>query len=159
MKTLAAVFLCVSLTPPCAARAAEPVDTVQGIIQSQITAFLNDDAKTAYSFASPTIRGKFPTEDAFFDMVKKGYAPVYRPGNFAFGRAKVADGMVVQEVLISGPDGKVSLGHSWESAALTPFKLVDGTVPRAADQVVLDRELASRTGLKVVKRAILAARP
>lgn len=106
MKTLAAVFLCVSLTPPCAARAAEPVDTVQGIIQSQITAFLNDDAKTAYSFASPTIRGKFPTEDAFFDMVKKGYAPVYRPGNFAFGRAKVADGMVVQEVLISGPDGK-----------------------------------------------------
>lgn len=106
MKTLAAVFLCVSLTPPCAARAAEPVDTVQGIIQSQITAFLNDDAKTAYSFASPTIRGKFPTEDAFFDMVKKGYAPVYRPGNFAFGRAKVAEGMVVQEVLISGPDGK-----------------------------------------------------
>lgn len=106
MKTLAAVFLCVSLTPPCAARAAEPVDTVQGIIQSQITAFLNDDAKAAYSFASPTIRGKFPTEDAFFDMVKKGYAPVYRPGNFAFGRAKVAEGMVVQEVLISGPDGK-----------------------------------------------------
>lgn len=106
MKTLAAVFLCVSLTPPSAARAAEPVDTVQGIIQSQITAFLNDDAKTAYSFASPTIRGKFPTEDAFFDMVKKGYAPVYRPGNFAFGRAKVAEGMVVQEVLISGPDGK-----------------------------------------------------
>ena len=106
MKTLAAVFLCVSLTPPCAARAAEPVDTVQGIIQSQITAFLNDDAKTAYSFASPTIRGKFPTEGAFFDIVKKGYAPVYRPGNFAFGRAKVADGMVVQEVLISGPDGK-----------------------------------------------------
>lgn len=106
MKTLAAVFLCVSLIPPCAAGAAEPVDTVQGIIQSQITAFLNDDAKTAYSFASPTIRGKFPTEGAFFDMVKKGYAPVYRPGNFAFGRAKVADGMVVQEVLISGPDGK-----------------------------------------------------
>ncbi|MEW9615372.1 DUF4864 domain-containing protein [Shinella sp. S4-D37] len=103
---LAAVFLCVSLAPPCAARSAEPVETVQGIIQSQITAFLNDDAKTAYSFASPTIRGKFPTEDAFFDMVKKGYAPVYRPGNFAFGRAKVADGMVVQEVLISGPDGK-----------------------------------------------------
>ena len=106
MKILAAVFLCISLSPLAAARADEPVDTVQGIIQSQITAFLNDDAKTAYSFASPSIRGKFPTEGAFFDMVKKGYAPVYRPGNFAFGRSKVADGMVVQEVLISGPDGK-----------------------------------------------------
>jgi hypothetical protein len=106
MKKLAAVFLCLSLSPLATARADEPVDTVQGIIQSQITAFLNDDAKTAYSFASPSIRGRFPTEGAFFDMVKKGYAPVYRPGNFAFGRSKVADGMVVQEVLISGPDGK-----------------------------------------------------
>lgn len=106
MKKLAAVFLCLSLSSLATARADEPVDTVQGIIQSQITAFLNDDAKTAYSFASPSIRGRFPTEGAFFDMVKKGYAPVYRPGNFAFGRSKVADGMVVQEVLISGPDGK-----------------------------------------------------
>ncbi|MDG5801180.1 FtsX-like permease family protein [Streptomyces ossamyceticus] len=59
--------------------------------------------------------------------------------------------------IISGPDGKVSLGHSWESAALTPFKLVDGTVPRAADQVVLDRELASRTGLKVGDRVTVQA--
>jgi hypothetical protein len=108
MKLPAALFLCVSLSMigMPAARAAEPVDTVQDIIQNQINAFLNDDAKTAYSFASPTIRGKFATEDAFFDMVKKGYAPVYRPGNFAFGRSKVQGDMVVQEVLISGPDGK-----------------------------------------------------
>ena len=108
MRLPAAVFLCVSLPllSLSAARAEEPVDTVQGIIQSQITAFLNDDAKTAYSFASPTIRGKFPNEAVFFDMVKKGYAPVYRAGNFAFGRSKVEGDMVVQEVLISGPDGK-----------------------------------------------------
>ena len=108
MKLPAAVFLCVSLCllPLEAVRAHEPVDTAQTVIQSQITAFLNDDAKTAYSFASPTIRGKFPSEDVFFDMVKKGYAPVYRPGNFAFGRSKVTGDMVVQEVLISAPDGK-----------------------------------------------------
>lgn len=108
MKLPAAVFLCVSLSfiPLEAVRADEPVDTVQTIIQSQITAFLNDDAEAAYSFASPTIRGKFPSEGAFFDMVKKGYAPVYRAGNFAFGRSKVSGDMVVQEVLISGPDGK-----------------------------------------------------
>ncbi|MCQ4629739.1 DUF4864 domain-containing protein [Shinella lacus] len=108
MKLPAAVFLCVSLCllPLEAVRADEPVDTAQTVIQSQITAFLNDDAKTAYSFASPTIRGKFPSEDVFFEMVKKGYAPVYRPGNFAFGRSKVTGDMVVQEVLISAPDGK-----------------------------------------------------
>src|SRR6218665_2964797 len=108
MRLPAVVLLCVSLPlfSLSPARAEEPVDTAQGIIQSQITAFLNDDAKMAYSFASPTIRGKFPNEAAFFDMVKKGYAPVYRPGNFAFGRSKVEGDMVVQEVLISGTDGK-----------------------------------------------------
>ncbi len=104
MRLPAALFLCAFLPHPVAAQ--EPVDTARDIIQSQITAFLNDDAKTAYSFASPTIREKFPTEDAFFDMVRKGYAPVYRPGNFAFGRSKVEGDTVVQEVLISGPDGK-----------------------------------------------------
>lgn len=86
--------------------AAEPVDTAQSIIQNQIQAFLDDDATTAYSYASPMIRNKFPNEAIFFDMVKKGYAPVYRPGNFAFGRVKIEGENVVQEVLISGPDGK-----------------------------------------------------
>ncbi|MGB3814061.1 MAG: DUF4864 domain-containing protein [Shinella sp.] len=107
MRMPAAMFLCVSLSlMPLVAQAEEPVDTAQDVIQSQIAAFLNGDAKAAYSFASPAIRGKFPTEDAFFDMVRKGYAPVYRPGNFAFGRSRVEGDMVVQEVLISGPDGK-----------------------------------------------------
>lgn len=86
--------------------AAEPVDTAQSIIQNQIEAFLNDDAETAYSFASPQIRQKFPDKSVFFDMVKRGYAPVYRPGNFAFGRSKIEGNTVVQEVLISAPDGK-----------------------------------------------------
>ena len=106
MRKPAAKFLCVllSMMPPVS-HAAEPVDTAQDIIQSQIAAFLNGDAKAAYSFASPAIRGKYPTEDAFFDMVRKGYAPVYRPDNFAFGRSRVEGDMVVQEVLISGPDG------------------------------------------------------
>jgi len=96
-------MLVISVPLACAA---EPVDTAQSIIQSQIEAFLNDDAETAYSFASPQIKGKFPDKTIFFDMVKRGYAPVYRPGNFAFGRSKVEGDTVVQEVLISGPDGK-----------------------------------------------------
>jgi len=94
------------LLPFAVTRAQEPLDTVRTVIEGQIRAFLNDDAGAAYAFASPTLREKFPTKDAFFDMVKRGYAPVYRPGNFAFGRAKVEGDTVVQEVLISGRDGK-----------------------------------------------------
>jgi len=112
------VFL---LVFPAAAWAEEPVDIAQDVIQSQIAAFLHDDAKAAYSLASPAIRGKFPTEDAFFDMVRKGYAPVYRPGNFAFGRSRVVGDTVVQEVLISGPDGK-----DW-TALYQLVKLPDGS--------------------------------
>ncbi|SES47338.1 DUF4864 domain-containing protein [Rhizobium sp. NFR03] len=87
-------------------RAAEPVDTARSIIGQQIEAFLNDDAAAAYSFASPQIKGLFPSEEQFFEMVKRGYRPVYRPGNFAFGRSKMDGTTVVQEVLISGPNGK-----------------------------------------------------
>ncbi|MEV0742234.1 FtsX-like permease family protein [Streptomyces sp. NPDC050549] len=57
-----------------------------------------------------------------------------------------------QGKIVSGPDGKASLGHSWTSAALTPFALVAGRAPQTSDEVVLDREIASRTGLKTGDR-------
>ena len=40
-------------------------------------------------------------------MVKQGYPQVYSPKNYDFGRAKEpVAGKVVQEVLITGPDGR-----------------------------------------------------
>ncbi|NVD38548.1 DUF4864 domain-containing protein [Ensifer sp. HO-A22] len=101
-----ALGVAAQLTGASLCRADEPVDTARSIIQDQIAAFLNDDAEAAYSFASPAIRGKFPDKTVFFDMVRRGYQPVYRPGNFAFGRSKVTGDQVIQEVLISAPDGK-----------------------------------------------------
>ncbi|MEQ8481523.1 MAG: DUF4864 domain-containing protein [Hoeflea sp.] len=80
----------------------------RAVIENQIEAFLSDDMSTAYSFAAPNIKKMYPDENRFFDMVRRGYAPVYRPGNYAFGRSKVApDGSgLVQEVLIQGPNGR-----------------------------------------------------
>ncbi|MBA8899569.1 DUF4864 domain-containing protein [Phyllobacterium sp. P30BS-XVII] len=101
---IAVIVSLVLVATPAAAD--EPLDTGQSIIKKQITAFLSDDATTAYSFASPGIQGKFINKDVFFDMVKRAYQPVYRPGNFAFGRNKVSDSEIMQEVVISGPDGK-----------------------------------------------------
>lgn len=90
------------------ARAADDKTVIQKTISDQIVAFLNDDAETAYSFAAPGIQDRFPDKDMFFAMVKKSYAPVYRPGNYAFGRymAVEKDAMAFQEVLITGTDGK-----------------------------------------------------
>lgn len=87
-------------------QADEPVDTAQSVIRAQIKAFTEDDAEAAYSFASPEIQAKFPDKRLFLDMVKRSYQHLYRPSRFAFGRAKVVGDEVVQEVLISGSDGK-----------------------------------------------------
>ncbi|WEX87072.1 DUF4864 domain-containing protein [Sinorhizobium garamanticum] len=107
MVRIVLLALCLTLLiGPGSALADEPVETVQSIIRAQIKAFLEDDADTAYSFASPAIRTKFPDKIIFFDMVKRSYQHLYRPGNFAFGRSKVVGEEVFQEVLISGSDGK-----------------------------------------------------
>ncbi|UQT55865.1 ABC transporter permease [Streptomyces durmitorensis] len=43
-------------------------------------------------------------------------------------------------------------GHAWESAALTPFRLVEGKAPRAAGDLVIDRDFAGRAHLKTGDR-------
>ncbi|NRP85631.1 DUF4864 domain-containing protein [Rhizobium lusitanum] len=101
-----AAMLCLILAST--ARAEDPVQTAQSLIQEQIGAFMHNDATAAYSFAAPGIKALFPDKDTFFAMVKKAYQPVYHPGNYAFGKSRAIDNgaVVYQEVLITGTDGK-----------------------------------------------------
>ncbi|MER6450196.1 FtsX-like permease family protein [Streptomyces venezuelae] len=41
-----------------------------------------------------------------------------------------------------------SYGHAWTSAVLTPFTLTEGRAPQGGGEVVVDRALAARAGLK-----------
>lgn len=111
------------LAPVSTTAMADPATDAQSVISRQIEAFLNDDADAAYGFASPSIRSLFPDKDRFFAMVRKSYQPVYRPGNYAFGRSRVVgDGAAVfQEVLIQGKDGQ-----DW-SAVYELLRQPDGT--------------------------------
>ncbi|GAA0339978.1 ABC transporter permease [Streptomyces blastmyceticus] len=59
--------------------------------------------------------------------------------------------------ILKGTDGKASYGHAWESAALTPFALAEGRAPQGAGEVVLDRELARRAGVRVGDRLSVQA--
>ena len=77
---------------------------VRGVIESQIEAFRRDDARGAYRFAAPSIQQKFPDPDIFMDMVRRGYAPVYRPQDVDFGAITGTDNQVRQHVDIVGPD-------------------------------------------------------
>jgi hypothetical protein len=94
------------LTAPAGAEVADTDRTaMRTIIENQIDAFQRDDGTAAYDFASPMIRGIFPTPEAFMAMVRNGYPPVYRPQSFAFGPLLDTERGPVQRVFITGPDG------------------------------------------------------
>lgn len=57
--------------------------------------------------------------------------------------------VVVDGAPASGPDGTPSLGHSWSSSSLTPFRIEEGSEPSAPGDVVIDAGLARRSGLGV----------
>ena len=104
---LVAALLC-GLTFP--ASAADDVATAQDVIRSQEQAFGRDDAASAYSFAAPAIRKKFPNADTFMHMVQDVYAPVYRHRSFEFGEARSDSGWIAQRVHIIDADGE-----AWEA--------------------------------------------
>ncbi|MDQ7809509.1 ABC transporter permease [Amycolatopsis sp. A133] len=65
-------------------------------------------------------------------------------------RVVTRDGQVV--------DGPESLGHNWDAAVLAPFTLRGGDAPAAADEVVLDAELARRADVGVGGQVRIATR-
>jgi hypothetical protein len=57
---------------------------IVAVVQAQLNAFAADDAKKAFSFASPTIRKAMGNADNFMAMVRSEYQVVYRPASTAF---------------------------------------------------------------------------
>ncbi|MEU9347365.1 ABC transporter permease [Streptomyces sp. NPDC048278] len=55
---------------------------------------------------------------------------------------------LAQPLTRAGTGGRTAYGHAWESAPLTPYRLVTGTAPRADTDLVVDRDLAARARLR-----------
>ncbi|MCK1641687.1 DUF4864 domain-containing protein [Bradyrhizobium sp. 157] len=89
---------------------ADDIATAQSVIRAQEQAFIRDDAAAAYSHAAPEIRQIFPQADIFMQMVRQGYAPVYRHKSFDFGEARSANGRIAQRVHIVDDNGE-----AWEA--------------------------------------------
>ncbi|MGR3869303.1 FtsX-like permease family protein [Streptomyces graminifolii] len=47
-----------------------------------------------------------------------------------------------------GTGGRPAYGHAWDSAVLTPYRLVTGSAPHSATDLVIDRDLAERARLR-----------
>ena len=79
---------------------------IQSVIRQQIEAFGADDFATAFTFASPTIKGMFGTPDRFGQMVREGYPMVWRPDAVTFGELREVAGRLWQRVIVRDGEGR-----------------------------------------------------
>ena len=79
---------------------------IRDIISRQIEAFRRDDGATAFDLASPNIQGMFGNPEIFMDMVRQGYAALYRPRSVEFGDLTELGGQPAQKVYVVAPDGR-----------------------------------------------------
>ena len=78
---------------------------IRFIIERQLQAFQNDEAKVAFGFASPGIQMQFVSPENFMHMVKSAYPAVYRPRSVLFEDLTTRRGILTQSVLLLDPEG------------------------------------------------------
>ncbi|MBD3765909.1 MAG: DUF4864 domain-containing protein [Rhodobacterales bacterium] len=103
--SLPALALSLMLSLPAAAQ--DP--GIESTIRGQIAAFLKDDFATAFTYASPTIRGLFGTPENFGAMVRQGYPMVHRPAEVELLDLREVAGALWQRVRITDAAGGVHL--------------------------------------------------
>lgn len=102
-----ALIVSFTLFAPAAYAGEAEKKAAQQTITGQIEAFKAGDDVKAYSYAAPSIHMYFPSVENFMAMVKKGYQPVWKPQTYDFGPTKEpGNGQIVQELFVTGPDGK-----------------------------------------------------
>ncbi|MDP3264876.1 MAG: DUF4864 domain-containing protein [Tabrizicola sp.] len=82
---------------------------IQDTIQNQLNAFQADDFATAFTFASPNIKGIFGTPENFGAMVSEGYPMVHRPSAVTMLDLREVAGNLWQRVMITDEAGKTHL--------------------------------------------------
>ena len=85
------------------------VDEWQQVVSAQILAFRTHDAPGALKYASAPFHAKFTDPEAFFAaIISSGYGPIVQSKSESFGPFQmVADGMVLQDVKLTGTDQSV----------------------------------------------------
>ncbi|WP_374651531.1 DUF4864 domain-containing protein [Dongia sp.] len=111
LVTLALGLLFLTLAPARAEPSPTDRTSFQQIIAAQMSAFRVDDGVAAFGFASPGLQAKFGSAATFMEMVKEGYAPVYRPRAVEFRAVVDHNGQPEQQVFVIGPDGRGYIAH------------------------------------------------
>jgi hypothetical protein len=106
MRNLALSFLLLIATAfaTTAQQARDPA--IESTIRQQFDAFLAEDVTTAFSFASPNIKGIFGTPEQFGAMVKNGYPMVWHPSDVRFLELREVAGGLWQRVMVTDQAGR-----------------------------------------------------
>lgn len=107
-RILTALTLAIGLSAPALPVAAQDA-AIRGVIDAQVRAFLADDFATAFTFASPTIKGIFGTPERFGAMVMQGYPMVHRPREVRFLELRTVAGNLWQKVMMVDGEGRIHL--------------------------------------------------
>ncbi len=126
------LFLAIGFSIATALPAFAQEDEIQTVIQSQIEAFKADDFETAYSFASPKIKGFYRNPDRFGLMVREGFPMVWRPGSVEYLGMRRDGGHHVQTVMITDGEGTIHMleykmiqnDGGWQIDAVYPIRNV-----------------------------------
>ena len=102
--TLYAAAFAVLTTPVVAQEA-----PIQSTIQSQLDAFTAQDSASAFSYASPTIKGLFGTSNNFAMMVQNGYPMVWQHQAVKMLELRSIAGNLWQRVMITDGSGETFL--------------------------------------------------
>ena len=85
---------------------AQANDAIEDVIGSQLQAFTDRDVTTAFSFASPMIKGIFRDPGNFGTMVEQGYPMVWDNRAVRFLGLREEAGMQIQTVQIEDRTGR-----------------------------------------------------
>ncbi len=112
MTVIHSIVLFATLVVAERAPAAEKIGTadqcaIELTIRKQLDAFGRNDADSAFGFATPDIRRMFGSSDAFMQMVREHYEPVYRSSSVSFIGIDIVAGHWVETVQIVDGEGKV----------------------------------------------------
>jgi len=77
-------------------------------ISAQLKAFNQENWKEAVKYQSDTLKGNFPTPEAFGAMIKQVYPVFVQPKKVEFGSAVSASGHVQIQVRLTGEDDSVT---------------------------------------------------
>ena len=100
MTLIIVTFLSISSLAKSEISYEKEFDETQIIIESQIQAFLDENAELAYSYAAPLIKMKFNNPLEFMSMVKNYYEPVYNPKQFYFIDARYFEGAIYHQLQV-----------------------------------------------------------